>query len=335
MKKLSMCIVGERGHTNYVLDGLHGLPHARVAGISPGGGAEGVAFLAAALRELGHEPRFFAEYRQMLDRERPDLLCVIGPFERHAEMCLEAFARGIPVLCEKPAALTLEELARLRDAWQANPVPFASLMGMRFETPFFTLFQAVKAGVVGEPRLIQIQKSYKLGQRPDYYFRRETYGGTIPWVGSHAVDLIHWLSGQRFESVFATHSAQSNAGCGTLEVSAQMQFVLSGGVAASASLDYLRPSGAPSHGDDRARVAGTLGVIEARAGRVWLIDAQGERELPLREPPSLLADFVAQVEGRGPGLQDGVQTLVVTEACLLARQSADVGRVVRFAPEEA
>ena len=65
-----------------------------------------------------------------------------------------------------------------------------------------------------------------------------------------------------------------------------------------------------------------------------MIDAQGERELPLREPPSLLADFVAQVEGRGEGMQDGAQTLVVTEACLLARQSADEGRVVRFAISE-
>ncbi|MBN1371711.1 MAG: Gfo/Idh/MocA family oxidoreductase [Anaerolineaceae bacterium] len=335
METLTLCIIGERGHTNYVLDGLKDLPHARVAGISPGGAAEGVEFLNAALHCMGHEPRLYAEYRQMLDRERPDLLCVIGPFERHAEMCLEAFARGIPVLCEKPVALTLDELARLRDAWQVNPVPFASLMGMRFESPFYTLFQAVKAGVIGDPRLIQAQKSYRLGARPDYYFRRETYGGTIPWVGSHAVDLIHWLSGQRFESVFATHSAQNNAGYGTMEVSAQMQFVLSGGVAASASLDYLRPSGAPSHGDDRARVAGTLGVIEARAGRVWLIDAQGERELALREPPSLLADFVAQVEGSGEGMQDGAQTLAVTEACLLARQSADEGRVVRFVQEEA
>ena len=69
-------------------------------------------------------------------------------------------------------------------------MPFASLMGMRFEAPFYTLFQAVKAGVVGEPRLIQTQKSYRLGARPDYYFRRETYGGYDslggqPCGGSH------------------------------------------------------------------------------------------------------------------------------------------------------
>ena len=129
MNTVSMCIVGERGHTNYVLDGLKGLPHARVTGISPGGAAEGVEFLAAALRELGHEPRLYAEYEQMLDREHPDLLCVIGPFERHAEMCLEAFARGIAVLCEKPVALTLEELARLREAWQGQPSALCFLDG--------------------------------------------------------------------------------------------------------------------------------------------------------------------------------------------------------------
>jgi len=330
METLSLCIIGERGHPNYLLEGLQVLPQVRVVGLSPGGAREGVTFLSSALRALGHAPRLYDDDREMLDRERPDFLGVLGPFERHAEMCLEAFSRRIPTLCEKPVALSLEELVRLRETWSADPLPFASLMGMRFERPFYTLFRAVQDGAVGDVRLIQTQKSYRLGQRPDYYFRRETYGGTIPWVGSHAVDLIAWLSGQRFEAVFAAQSTQGNAGYGSMEASAQMQFVLSGGVNATASLDYLRPSGAPSHGDDRARVAGTQGVIEANAGRVCLVDAQGERELPLLQPPSLMTDFVDQIQGRGPGLQSGAETFAVTEACLLARQSADEGRLIRF-----
>ena len=34
-----------------------------------------------------------------------------------------------------------------------------------------------------------------------------------------------------------------------------------GGVA-SVTLDYLRPAAAPTHGDERLRIAGTRGVIE-------------------------------------------------------------------------
>src|SRR3954451_3298074 len=45
----------------------------------------------------------------------------------------------------------------------------------------------------------------------------------------------------------------------------QAAFVLTmrnGGVA-SVTLDYLRPEPAPTHGDERLRIAGTRGVIEA------------------------------------------------------------------------
>ena len=32
-------------------------------------------------------------------------------------------------------------------------------------------------------------------------------------------------------------------------------------------MDYLRPATAPTHGDDRLRIAGTLGVVEHQEGR--------------------------------------------------------------------
>ncbi len=173
------------------------------------------------------------------------------------------------------------------------------------------------------------RKSYKLGRRDAFYRSRATYPGTIPWVGSHAIDWIRWFADSEFETVFATQSAQHNRGCGELETAALCQFTLAGEVLASVSIDYFRPRGAATHGDDRIRVVGTEGVIEVSGGKVLLIDDDGERELAAECDRQIFRDFVAGVEG-GECLISAADTLAVTEACLLARQSADEGRLVTF-----
>src|SRR5690606_40743306 len=94
-----------------------------------------------------------------------------------------------------------------------------------------------------------------------FFKTRKNYGGTIPWVGSHAIDWLHWFSGEEFQAVYATHSSLYNREHGDLEVSALCQFKFSNEVMGSVNIDYLRPQNAPSHDDDRIRVAGTQGEI--------------------------------------------------------------------------
>lgn len=329
---MKLCMIGDRGHNGYVLDGLQAMPHVRVAGLSPGTEEDDVDRLQAWCDEHGHRPRVFAGYRRMLDEVEPGVVSVCGPFELHAQMCCEAFRRGIPVFCEKPVATTLADLQALRGAQAQAGVHFAGMMGLRYEPAFHTAWRAVQEGAVGTVRLVNTRKSYKLGRRPAYYRRRETYGGTIPWVGSHAIDWILWFSGESFLSVYATHSAQHNHGHGDLEVSALCHFALTNQVFASASIDYLRPANAPTHGDDRIRVAGTGGVIEVRGGKVFLIndEADGEQTLPPACDRQIFCDFVEHIEGKTTALLGAEETLAVTEACLLARQSADEGRIVTF-----
>jgi len=253
----------------------------------------------------------------------------------HADMCLEAFRRGMAVFCEKPVALTPADLARLRSAHADSGVHFAAMMGLRYDPAFFTAWRAVRDGAIGAVRLIDARKSYRLGQRPAFYHRRETYGGTIPWVGSHAIDWIHWFSGAPFRTVYGAHSTRHNRDHDQLELTALCQFTLGDEIFASASIDYLRPPRAPTHGDDRVRVAGTEGVIEVRGGAVYLINdhADGEQTPACECPRQIFCDFVDQVRGRSEALLDAADTFAVTEACLLARQSADEGRQKSFETE--
>ncbi|MFH1731049.1 MAG: Gfo/Idh/MocA family oxidoreductase [Planctomycetota bacterium] len=333
---MKLCMIGTRGHNGYVHAGLEKLPDVQVAGVSagtPGGDPGG---LKAWCNAHGHPGEVFDDWLAMLDAAQPDLLSVAGPFELHADICVEAFRRGIHVFCEKPVATTLAELARVRAAHEAAGVHFAAMMGLRYAPAFYTAWRAVQDGAVGTVRLISTRKSYKLGERSAFFRSRTTYPGTIPWVGSHAIDWIHWFSGEAFETVRAAHSTRDNRGHGDLEVSALCHFTMTNEVFASASIDYLRPPGAPTHGDDRVRVAGTQGVVEVRGGEVFLVSGEtdGERQLAAACGRQIFCDFVRHAAGEAEALIGPEETFAVTEACLLARQSADEGKPMAFPPRQ-
>jgi len=183
---------------------------------------------------------------------------------------------------------------------------------------------------VGEIRLVNTQKSYKLGQRPDFYKKRETYGGTIPWVGIHAIDWIHWITEKKFLSVYATHSRLHNSGHGELETTALCHFTLEDEVFASLSIDYLRPHGAPTHDDDRMRIVGTKGIVEVINERVFLTDEKGHREVPLVEKGQIFEDFLREIRGQGKCMVTPEDSILTTEIALKARLSADTGQIVRI-----
>ncbi len=331
---MKLCLIGNRGgHDKHVWDALPHLPHVQVVGIASGAPEDDVTPWLRRCDALGFTPQVFTDYRQMLDRLRPDIVVVCGPFELHAEMTAEALRRGSHVFCEKPVALTFEQLAQVKTAYTASPGRhLATIMNLRYDPAFYTAWRAVRDGAIGTVRLINTQKSYRLGRRDAYYRNRATYGGTIPWVGVHAFDWIYWYSGAAFTSVYATHSMQYNQGNGDLEVSALCHFTLTGEIFASASLDYLRPATAPTHGDDRVRVMGTDGALEVRGGQAYLINAatEGEVVLPVACDRQIFQDFVEHIEGETTALLTADDVFAVTAACLLARQSADEGRVIEF-----
>lgn len=328
---MKICIIGVRGHHHYVFDEIGQLPQVELVGISSGG-SDDIGVLADHCDKVGVSPAVYNDYRLMLDELKPDAVAINGPFNLHAQMSIDALERGIHVLCEKPVALNLDDLARLEAAYaETDGLIFFSMVGLRYEPAFLTAWKAVQDGAVGQVKLIHAQKSYKLGERPDFYRSRETYGGTIPWVGSHALDWIYWFSGSDFKSVAASHTVSGNFGHGELEVAATCQFLMQNGVQASASIDYLRPAAAPTHGDDRVRVAGTEGVIEVLGGRVMRVDFDGERELPVDGSyGAIFKDFVGAVDGTCEPLTNAAETFSLTRACLLARESADTGRAVEF-----
>ena len=327
---MKLCMIGSRGHCGYVFESIAEVPELTLAAVSPGCGDDPSRLLAMA-EHAGFHPELHQDWIAMLDKVSPDVVCIDGPFDKHAQMCVEALRRSIPVFCEKPIALTLEDLDRIREAQKNTSARIVSMVGLRYDPAFYQAANMVHAGAIGKIKLIRAQKSYKLGSRPDFYKKRETYGGTIPWVGSHALDWILYFTRDTFRCVTAVQTVEDNRGHGDLEVAALCQFVTRSGILATASIDYLRPSTASSHGDDRVRAAGTEGVIEVANGKIHLINADGE-QLITPEPPDrkLFSDFILELAGGRPAIVSNEETFELTRSCLLAREAADTGKQIFF-----
>ena len=62
----------------------------------------------------------YADFDEMLERERPDVVHICTPHWLHADMIIKALKRGVNVLAEKPLCIKEEDIARILDAERAS-----------------------------------------------------------------------------------------------------------------------------------------------------------------------------------------------------------------------
>lgn len=307
---MKIAIVGGSGHYRYVLEELK---NHTLLGIAPGIIGEDMEKLKNALSKRELEAPFFDDWKKLVKdadvavvNTRPDKNAIVSAY------CLE---RGISVFSEKPLAVTMEQLEKLGAAAEKSKGRISAMLGIRFSNWYRTVKAALPQ--IGEIRLINAQKSYKLGDRADFYKNKATFGGIIPWVSIHALDWILDLTGAKVTAIAADTNNGFNSGNGDMEMTALCQLQLEGGILASVSADFFRPEGAPTHDDDRIRVVGTQGILEYMNGTVTLTDKNGVTQLPLMESQDVFRLFL---EDAGVSEQD---SFYVTELALNLREAAE------------
>jgi predicted dehydrogenase len=278
------------------------------------------------------ETHRYDDAKKMLDTERLDLVQIACRNDRipvWARICLE---RGLPVMAEKPMAMDLPTLEGLYHAARKTATALVPMHTMRSVPALAAVRQAVRAGDIGDPMASFSQKSYKWGEsRPDTYRTRQMFPGIAPWVGIHAFDWLYWILGDVFTEVQGregTTARPSYSACGSQ--AAYLLTMANGGVAA-VTLDYLRPETAPTHGDERVRIAGSRGVVEtALVEKKATLVASGKppQTLRLTAQPDLFTQFVRSLRGEAPVPLALGEACRITEIALKAQQAADSGRVV-------
>jgi predicted dehydrogenase len=119
-------------------------------------------------------PRSYADYRQLLEGDRYDLVSICTMPVSHCEMVTAAFATGANVLCEKPTAMNAREAAEMAAAARRADRFLTLGFNMRFMPNAQFLKRFVEEGNLGRP----------------VYTRAWTFATDIPWWGKHYVKGI-------------------------------------------------------------------------------------------------------------------------------------------------
>ena len=89
----------------------------------------------AACESFGLSAAIYTDYVQMLDEIAPDAVHICTPHYLHTPMCCEALARDIHVLCEKPLAISEEQLDLLEKAVKASKAVIGVCHQNRYNAP--------------------------------------------------------------------------------------------------------------------------------------------------------------------------------------------------------
>lgn len=144
-------------------------------------------------------PRAYEDPEELLRREQLDFLDVVTSPETHAELVLLAAERKIPVICQKPMALSLAEAGRMVSGCREAQVPFFVHENWRWQTPIRELKRVLDEGRIGRPfraRLTMVSGFPVFVNQP---FLKELEQFVLTDVGTHVLDTARFLFGEADE----------------------------------------------------------------------------------------------------------------------------------------
>ena len=150
-------------------------------------------------------PQFFTDPADLLTNPKIDAVYICTPEEFHAQYAILAAHNGKHVCCEKPMALSSEECQQMIAACEGARVKLMPAFMMRFHPTHQKIRTLIREGAIGEIVQARIQFSY--WYPPDSSWRqhpKNQKGGGALWdLGSHAFDLLRFLTQQEITGVQA------------------------------------------------------------------------------------------------------------------------------------
>lgn len=135
--------------------------------------------------------KHFADYQELYDDARPDIVAVATRADAHAAPTIAALERGIHVLCEKPIALDLAEADAMIAASEASGAKLAINTQRHTDPVFLYARTLLHDGKIGDLRTIRSEcKSYtaavgmsNIGAH--MFDAMALYAGPARWVFAH------------------------------------------------------------------------------------------------------------------------------------------------------
>jgi myo-inositol 2-dehydrogenase / D-chiro-inositol 1-dehydrogenase len=193
----------------------------------------------ARARELAAGVPVYNDWRELIEREKPDAVFICTPPLLHREMAVEALERGIHVYLEKPIARGLDDARAIVDAAARSDAVCAVGYQWRGVEVLDDLREALDGQELG--LLIGIGTG-PTKSRP-WFLRRSEGGGNLLERASHAIDLMRAVGGEAVAVqtiASAIPLAQSAGEGGDIEDAASITLRFANGAVGSTSIAWTR-----------------------------------------------------------------------------------------------
>ena len=150
--------------------------------------------------------RRYANYKIMLTEIRPELVSIATESGSHAEIALYCIENGIPVIIEKPMAMSMKDANEIIRLSEEKHVKVCACHQNRFNIAVQEMRHALEAGRFG--RLSHGSIHVRWNRNRDYYEQapwRGTWaqdGGALMNQCIHGIDLLRWTFGGEIEEVY-------------------------------------------------------------------------------------------------------------------------------------
>jgi predicted dehydrogenase len=148
----------------------------------------------------GAEVAVYADYREMLVKEKPEICAVATESGLHPRIAIDCLEAGAHVLCEKPMALSTSDAEAMNAAARKAGRKLAVSFQNRFNAPVKKARAAYEAGRFG--RMLHGSIQVRWNRNESYYAEapwRGTWamdGGTLMNQCTHGIDLLQWMMGE-------------------------------------------------------------------------------------------------------------------------------------------
>lgn len=140
-------------------------------------------------------PRAYGSYESMLADPEIDVIYNPLPNHLHAEWTIKAMAAGKHVLCEKPLALSVEEVDAIAAAAKQYGRVVAEAFMYRHHPQTLMVRELVQSGAIGTVKLIRGSFTFVISREGDVRLNPDMGGGSIWDVGCYPISYARSLLG--------------------------------------------------------------------------------------------------------------------------------------------
>lgn len=165
-----------------------------------------IKLVSGSSRDGGRRERFtqrtgvrtYSDWREMLDRERPEIVSIATYAPSHAEIATACASRGARVVyCEKPIATNLSDAEQMTAACEKAGTLLVINHNRRFNISFRRLRDEIAQGALGDLTSASLRWS----------------SGRLGNVGTHLIDALCMLTGRSVEAVSGTLDRSEKPDC--------------------------------------------------------------------------------------------------------------------------